>query len=364
METMRVKPVETSGLSGIAQLPSWIGPVDVVLVGALILMNLTSGTVLFFHVIFVALTFGAFVWSLRGFIVRSIIWVPITTIEVLTAVLDQRTQWEELIEIPLLSTILIGVFLIARRRARTQAQLAALLAAAQDRFKHLNELAALKADFTAMVAHELGSPLLAIRVFADMLATGKLSPDAQTQIVAAIQAEATMLNALLADVQNAASVERADFTVHPRPVLLSGLLADAAAYTKTLVGQHTLITTLATDTLVLADPERIGQVLHNLLSNAAKYSPDGAPIHLHTRLDTRRVRIEVADTGCGIHPDDLPRIFEKYERGRDCIGRKTPGIGLGLYVSRRIVQAHGDELTVASTPGVGSVFSFTLELAL
>jgi signal transduction histidine kinase len=326
-------------------------------------MNLTNTTVLCFHIIFVALTFGAFIWNLQGFVARSSIWVPIATIEVLQAVLGMRTQWEELIEIPLLSTILVGVFLIARRRAQTQAQLATLLIAEQEHSKRLNELATLKADFTAMVAHELGSPLLAIRVFADMLAAGKLSPDAQAQMVSAIQAEANVLNALLADVQSAVRVERADFAVHLRPVPLSVLLADAAAYTKTLPGRHPLTTMLANDALVMADPERIGQVLHNLLSNAAKYSPADAPINLRAQLDQGRLRIEVADTGCGIHPDDLRRIFEKYERGRDCTGRKAAGAGLGLYLSRRIVEAHGSQLTVASTLGAGAAFSFTLELA-
>ena len=363
MEAVRVKQADITGLRGVARLSLWIGPLDVVLVVALLLMNLTNATVLFFHVIFVALTFGAFAWNLRGFIVRSCIWVPITTLEVLTAVMSLRTQREELIEIPLLSTILVGVFLIARRRAQAQAQLAALLAAEQEHSKRLSELTALKADFTAMVAHELGSPLLAIRVFADMLATGKLSPDAQAQVVSAVQAEANMLNALLADVQSAATVERADFAVHLRRVPLSVLLADASAYTNTLVGRHALITTCTTDTLVMADPERISQVIHNLLNNAAKYSPDDAPINLHARHDMGRVRIAVADTGCGIHPDDLLRIFEKYQRGRDCTGHRAAGAGLGLYVSRRIVQAHGTELTVASTLGVGSEFSFTLELA-
>jgi signal transduction histidine kinase len=363
MEAVRVKQAPTTSLRGIARLPGWIGPLDVVLVVSLMLMNLTNTTVLCFHVIFVALTFGAFIWNLQGFVVRSSIWVPIATLEVLQAVLGMRTQWEELIEIPLLSTILVGVFLVARRRAQTQAQLTALLAAEQEHSRRLSELATLKADFTAMVAHELGSPLLAIRVFANMLAADKLNPDARAQVVAAMQAEANMLNALLTDVQNAVNVERIDFTVHPRPVPLSALLADAAAYAKTLPGRHPLTTTLATDMLVMADPERISQVLHNFLSNAAKYSPEGAPINLRARLDMGRVRIEVADTGCGIHPDDLPRIFEKYERGRDYAGHKVGGVGLGLYLSRRIVEAHGTVLTAASKLGVGSEFSFTLELA-
>ena len=74
-----------------------------------------------------------------------------------------------------------------------------------------------------------------------------------------------------------------------------------------------------------------------------------------------RVRIEVADHGCGVHPDDAERIFEKFGRGRDQPGQKAYGVGLGLYLSRRILQAHGSELTLNSTPGTGSVFGFELE---
>ncbi len=74
------------------------------------------------------------------------------------------------------------------------------------------------------------------------------------------------------------------------------------------------------------------------------------------------MRIEVADEGYGIHPDDMRRIFEKFGKGRDPAGKKVPGVGLGLYLSRRIVQAHGSELSVESIPGEGSVFAFELDV--
>jgi signal transduction histidine kinase len=107
---------------------------------------------------------------------------------------------------------------------------------------------------------------------------------------------------------------------------------------------------------------RIGQVVRNLLTNAAKYSPAGTPITLRTTRRGDRVRIEVVDRGGGIHPDDLHRVFEKFGRGRDVTGDKTAGVGLGLYLSRRIVRAHGSDLKVDSTPGTGCVFSFELEV--
>ena len=144
------------------------------------------------------------------------------------------------------------------------------------------------------------------------------------------------------------------------------LLGEAESYASTLRGNHSVRTALA-GTLkggeqVLADPERIGQVLRNLLSNAVKYSPEGTPIELRAAPKNGRVRIEVADRGPDIRPEDLVRIFEKFGRGRDRKGRKVPGVGLGLYLSMRIVRAHSPDLTVETEPGRGSVFGFELEV--
>jgi PAS domain S-box-containing protein len=228
--------------------------------------------------------------------------------------------------------------------------------------RRLEELAVLKADFTAMVAHELDTPLAVIRGYADMLATGDLDLDEQARALDRVQAETDLLEALVSDVRSAAAVEREDFTIELQQVAVGGLLRDAAAFVETLHGDHQLVTHGATDGWVLADPRRIRQVLRNLLSNAAKYSPDGTPIELRTAPGATpgRVRIEVADRGPGVHPDDATRIFEKFGRGRDGGGRKVAGTGLGLYLSKRILQAHGSGLTLDSEPGGGSVFGFEL----
>ena len=145
---------------------------------------------------------------------------------------------------------------------------------------------------------------------------------------------------------------------------LRAILANAAAFARALPGNHPLTLPMATQGMVWADPERIGQVLRNLLGNAAKYSPDGTPIELRVTSEDGRVRLEVVDHGPGIHPDDMARIFEKFGRGRDQLGRRVPGVGLGLYLSRRIVQAHGSDLSVWSEPGAGAAFGFELEVVL
>ena len=230
------------------------------------------------------------------------------------------------------------------------------------RAARLSKLAVLKADFTAMVAHELTSPLAAIRTLVAMLATGELPLEEQSQALETIAAQTDVLQALVADLESAATAERDDFAVRLHPVPITELLIEAAAFNRTLAGEHPMTTLITTADRVLADCERIGQVLRNLIENAAKYSPIGAPIELRAILQGRRVRIEVADRGRGIPPHDLLRIFEKFGRGRDERGQRAPGVGLGLYLSRRLVQMHGSELMVEPRPGGGSTFAFALEV--
>ena len=263
--------------------------------------------------------------------------------------------------------VAVGGVLELRRIA---AERAAMLAVERDVSRRLSELATLRADFTAMIAHELGGPLAAVRRLTEMLATDEADPAMRRYAIAAIETETDALDALVKDVRSSAAVEREDFMVEPRPVQLGVLLTDAETFAKALPVEHPVKLSFSDDLepreKVLADPERVGQVLRNLLSNAAKYSPEGAPIELRAtplRGGARRVRIEVADHGPGIHPDDVVRIFEKFGRGRDALGKKVVGVGLGLYLSRRIMQAHGDDLKVESKLGDGSVFGFELRQA-
>lgn len=234
----------------------------------------------------------------------------------------------------------------------------------QEANRSLSELVNLRSDFTAMVAHEISSPLATIRMFLEVLATGELEPAEQADTLAKIRAEIDRLSTLVADIRSAAAIEREEFTLMPRQTSTSELLEDAARFAETLPGDHPLIVEASAEEQVWADSYRIGQVLRNLLSNAAKYSPKGAPIELRAMQGKShdQVRIEVVDHGVGVHPEDVERIFKKFGRGRDRSARKTYGVGLGLYLSRRIVRAHGSDLRLAPAPGGGSVFGFELEV--
>ena len=216
--------------------------------------------------------------------------------------------------------IAVGGILELRRVAQERA---ALLSAERERVRRMGELAALKADFSAMVAHELDGPIAAIRRLNEMLCAGGDDGDIRGYSTAAIEGEIDVLTALARDVREAAAVERDQFEVEPCPVSLATLLREAQASAHALPGAHPVGVVIGEGVLearerVLADKRRVGQVLRNLLSNAAKYSPDGAPIEIRATRTAGEIRIEVADRGPGIHPDDLDRIFEK--SGGDAIG--------------------------------------------
>lgn len=344
----------------------WFWPLNLALLSTAVLMFATQMTVLFFHVMFILLTLATLFWEFHAFTLGAAFWVAVTGTGVIGAVYAGRTQPEEIVEVPLLTAILVVAFLIARRRARAQAQVAALLATEQERARRLRELATLKADFSAMVAHELVSPLTALRVRAEMLGRRDFDLSGRQKIVDAMTEDINALADLVTDIHTAARVERDDFVLRPRPVALEDLLGAAARFVDTLPGGHPFVVEAEADGWVWADAERMGQVLRNLLSNAARYSPAGAPVRLRVTRTARppgreRFRIEVIDEGPGVHPDDLPRVFEKFGRGRDGRGNKAAGAGLGLYISERIVGAHGSKLTARSALGESSVFAFELD---
>ena len=250
-----------------------------------------------------------------------------------------------------------------RELRRIAAERARLLAAEQTHAQRLHQLAVLRADFTAMVAHELHGPIAAIRRFTELTASGDVAPHLRP-VLAAMDQELDLLTTLVRDVQTSALVERDDFRVTPQPVLLGQLLGDARAYGQSLPGEHPILIPDDVAVTVQADQERIAQVLRNLLSNAAKYSGPGTPIEIRVACREHHLEIAVVDQGYGIHPDDLDRVLEKFGRGRDLSGRQVSGVGLGLYLSRRIVHAHGSDLAIRSTLGQGTTVSFTLPVEL
>ena len=259
------------------------------------------------------------------------------------------------------------VLLVAAGAAITLLRVAdereAMLALEQTRTRELGELAEAHRDVTAIVSHELAAPLGAIRRLVDTVGTGELSPPEQGRALVMIEAEAGMLSALVADIQSLTVADRGEFPVDLQPVRLSELVRTAAVFAESLPGYHPLHVEveLPDECDVMADPQRLAQVLRNLVGNAAKFSNPGSPIGLRASpSEADCVAVEVSDEGWGIADGDLGRIFEKYRRG-SVDGPRPGGLGVGLYISQRIVEAHESRIEVESEPGKGSTFRFELK---
>ena len=223
-----------------------------------------------------------------------------------------------------------------------------------------------KDEFLAMLGHELRNPLAPILTAVELIKVrggGRLSREH-----AIIERQSRHLVRLVDDLLDVSSLTRGAFELRRQRVDLRDVLARAAAIVAPLleIRQHRfrIDTPLVGTFLANADEARLAQVVANLLTNAAKYTPPGGNILLAARTEAREAIVEVKDDGGGIAPDLLPRIFDLFVQGRQEADRGTGGLGIGLALVRSLVELHGGTVTAHSEgPGYGSVFRIRLPLA-
>ncbi len=234
---------------------------------------------------------------------------------------------------------------------------------------HLGQQAnRLKSEFLANMSHELRTPLNGIIGFADLLHLGRagaISPR-QKDFLSHILSSARHLLQLINDVLDLSKVESGTMQFRPEPLDPATLIEEVTTVLRPLSASRRLRIETEVDpalTGIVGDPARLKQVLYNYLSNALKFTSEEGRVTVRARREGEEsFRIEVQDAGIGILPEDLPRLFVEFQQLDAGAAKKYPGTGLGLALTRRIVEAQGGQVGVESSPGQGSTFYAVLPL--
>ena len=226
----------------------------------------------------------------------------------------------------------------------------------------VEELERLRAEFLAMVSHELRAPLATIKGSSSTVleSAADLDPAVMRQFFRIIGDQANRMNELVSDLLDVAGIETGTLAVSPEPAEVAVLVDRARSAFSSGGGRNSLTIDLEPGLpLVLADRRRFVQVLGNLLSNAARHSPEGSAIRVSAALEGVHVAVSVTDEGRGIPAERLPHLFRKFSSGAS--GEQGGDTGLGLAICKGIVEAHGGRIRAESDgPGLGARFTFTL----
>ncbi len=244
--------------------------------------------------------------------------------------------------------------LVASRRA---------LEAEKARYAELNEL---KERLLANIPHEIKTPLAAVAASLELIREENppLSDEQRRLVLDSLQRSVVRLEYLVDNMLDAASIQAGQFRIRPEATALAPILEEARLFIQPLLDQkdqRLRVENRAGRVLVRADPARVVQVLVNLLSNASKYGDPGSSIDLTAIIDGACVRVAVHNTGSPVPPADRERLFQRF--GRTANAEGLSGVGLGLAISRTIVELHGGEIGLDCSDESGTVVSFTLPCA-
>jgi signal transduction histidine kinase len=225
----------------------------------------------------------------------------------------------------------------------------------------LKELGRQKDEFMAIASHELKTPVTSIKLYAQLLHRrfAKLKDEKSAESIEKIDGQINKLVNLINDLLDVTKIEEGKLQFNMADFDMNQLIHELVSEMQ-LMTKHKIIVELNQENIVSADRERIGQVLTNFISNAAKYSPNAKKIIVKASQDTKKVVVSVTDFGMGLTPKEQAIVFERFNRaGQDGPGG-MPGLGLGLYISKEIITRHKGEIWVESKKGKGSTFYFSL----
>ncbi len=227
----------------------------------------------------------------------------------------------------------------------------------------LERLERVRQEFLSNVSHELRTPLTAIIAFVETLEEGAID-DAEhnRRFLSVIRKNATRMHNLIDDILELSAIEAGMVTVEPQTIRLRPLVADVttALASRAAACRVTLVNEIEPEALVYADARRLEQMLSNLVDNAIKFNREGGTVRITHASAEARDLVSVTDTGDGIPPEHIARIFERFYRVDRARSREMGGTGLGLAIVKHLARAHGGEVGVHSTPGEGSTFFIEL----
>ena len=230
----------------------------------------------------------------------------------------------------------------------------------------LRKLETIRRDFVANVSHELKTPLALVRMFGELLQSGRAdSEQKRQQYLQIIVSESDRLASLIENVLDFAKVERGRAAYEFELTSVNDVVARAVDACRVRAEREGIVLTveLAADLPnVWIDQRAIEIAVINLVDNALKYAPDGKSVSIGVSRQGARVEIRVSDQGPGIAPDDRKRIFERFVRGRSAAGKQVRGSGIGLALVKHIAEAHGGNVRVEDNTPQGSSFVFSLSL--
>jgi len=246
----------------------------------------------------------------------------------------------------------------AERQARLEAEASRLALIEQN--EQLRELDRLKDEFVGLVSHDLRTPLTSITGYVELLEADETGPlnEEQRSFLKIVSRNAERLLRLVNDLLFVARLQSGRLELDLDEVDLSALAAEAVAGAGPHAGAQGLGLELVSsgDTAVLGEPGRLAQLLDNLVSNAIKFTPPGGRIDISLGAENGTVCLEVSDTGIGIPEEERARLFERFFRSQAALERQIQGTGLGLYISKAIVEAHGGRIAARSGRGQGTTF--------